>query len=131
MREINKQIQPCLLVLVNFKICSAPKKPRDILFIPSTLKQNSACVCKDGGYRELGLLLLAHIERFTHMASVYANVLNKRKRLHKKKFQIPQDWLEHQHGRRFIVLEDQYGRCDIPKRSISKSCYCSSVGCLK
>ena len=37
-------------------------------------------------------LLLVHIERFTHMASIYANFLNKRKRLHKKRVQLTQDW---------------------------------------
>ena len=29
---------------------------------------------------------------------------NKRKCLHKKRVQLLQDWLEHQHGRRFILL---------------------------
>ena len=33
--------------------------------------------------------------------------------------QLPQDWLARQHGRRFIVLEHQYGRRDVMgKRSI-------------
>ena len=42
---------------------------------------------------------------------------NKRKRLHKKRVQLPQDW----HGRRFIVLEHQYGRRDVRwKRSIER-----------
>ena len=40
---------------------------------------------------------------------------NKRKRLHKKTVQLPEDWFGtlHQHGRRFIVLEHQYGRRDV------------------
>ena len=46
---------------------------------------------------------------------------NKRKCLHKKRDQLPQEWLEHQHGRRFIVLEHQYGRRDVmSKRSVSR-----------
>ena len=31
---------------------------------------------------------------------------NKRKRLHKKRVQLPEDWLGHQHGRHFIVFSD-------------------------
>ena len=38
---------------------------------------------------------------------------NKRKRLHEKRVQLPQDWFGHQHGRRFIVLGYQYGRRDV------------------
>ena len=38
---------------------------------------------------------------------------NKRKRLHKKKVQSHRIGLEHQHGRRFIVLKHQYGRRDV------------------
>ena len=34
---------------------------------------------------------------------------NERKRLHKKRVQLPEDFLGHQHGRRFIVLGHQYG----------------------
>ena len=46
---------------------------------------------------------------------------NKRKCSHKKRDQLPQEWLEHQHDRRFIVLEHQYGSRDIMcKRSISR-----------
>ena len=45
---------------------------------------------------------------------------NKRESLHEKRDQLPQDWLEHQHGRRLVVLEHQYGRRDVMcKRSIS------------
>ena len=41
---------------------------------------------------------------------IYGNV---RKRLHKKRGQLPQDWFAtHQHGRRVIVLEHRYGRRD-------------------
>ena len=29
---------------------------------------------------------------FTHVASIYANLWNKRKRLHKKRVQLPEDW---------------------------------------
>ena len=35
---------------------------------------------------------------------------NKGKRLHRKRLQLPQIGLGHQHGRRFIVLGQQYGR---------------------
>ena len=38
------------------------------------------------------------------------NYWNKRKFLHKKRVQSPQDCLEHQHGPSFIVLEHQHGR---------------------
>ena len=39
---------------------------------------------------------------------------NKRKHLHEKRVELPQDWFfGHQHGRRFIVLEHQYGRHDV------------------
>jgi len=40
---------------------------------------------------------------------------NKRKCLHKKRVQLPQDWFGtiHQHGCRFIVLEHQYGCRDV------------------
>ena len=39
---------------------------------------------------------------------------NKRKRLHKKRVHLPQDWFgTHQHGRRFIVMGHQYGRRDV------------------
>ena len=41
------------------------------------------------------------------------NYWNKRKFLHKKRVQSPQDCLEHQHGPCFIILEHQYGRCFI------------------
>ena len=37
---------------------------------------------------------------------------NKRKRLHKKRDQLPQDCLGHKHSHRFIVLRHQYGRHD-------------------
>ena len=44
---------------------------------------------------------------------------NKRNYLHEKRVQLPEDFLVHQHGRRFIVLEHQYGRCDVMwKRSV-------------
>ena len=56
---------------------------------------------------------------------------NKRSRLHKKKVRLPQDWFGHQHGRRFIVLEHQYGRRDVMwKNSIGAflSLGCSGSG---
>ena len=37
---------------------------------------------------------------------------NKRKRLHKKRVQLPEDWFG-KHGHRFIVLGHQYGRRDV------------------
>ena len=46
---------------------------------------------------------------------------NKRKYLHEKRVQLPEDSWVHQHGRRFIVLEHRYGRRDVMwKRSIIK-----------
>ena len=46
---------------------------------------------------------------------------NKRKCLHKKRVQLLEDWFGNQHGRRFIVLEHQYGRRDVMwKRSIRR-----------
>ena len=39
---------------------------------------------------------------------------NKRKRLHKKRVHLPQDWFgTHQHGRRFIVMGHNMGRRDV------------------
>ena len=38
---------------------------------------------------------------------------NKRKRLHEKRVNLPQDWFGTQNGRRFIVLGHQYGRRDV------------------
>ena len=38
---------------------------------------------------------------------------NKRKRLHKKRVQLPGIGLGHQHGRRFIGLGHQYGRREV------------------
>ena len=50
------------------------------------------------------------------MVSIFANLLEQRK---EKKFNSHRTGLEHQHGRRFIVLELQYGRRDVMwKRSI-------------
>ena len=43
------------------------------------------------------------------MASFYENLLNKRKGLHNSH----RTGLEHQHGRRFIVLGHQHGRRDV------------------
>ena len=56
---------------------------------------------------------------------------NKRSRLHKKKVRLPQDRFGYQHGRRFIVLEHQYGRRDVMwKNSIGAflSLGCSGSG---
>ena len=42
--------------------------------------------------------------------------------------QLPQDWLARQHGRRFIVLEHQYGHRDVIwKRSIVTSWHVSLI----
>ena len=49
---------------------------------------------------------------FTQVASIYVNLLKKRKRLLKKKFNSHRTGMEPHHGRRFIVLEHQYGRRD-------------------
>ena len=41
---------------------------------------------------------------------------NKRKRLHKERVLLPEEWFEHQHGRRFIVLEHQYDRRNVTRK---------------
>ena len=41
---------------------------------------------------------------------------HKRKPLHKKRVQLPQDWIEHQHRRRFIV----FGRHDVMRKHTIK-----------
>ena len=46
---------------------------------------------------------------------------NKRNHLHKKRVQLPQDWLEHQHGRRFIAC---FGTPIWPPWSHVKTLYC-------
>ena len=47
---------------------------------------------------------------------------DKRKRLQKKRVQLPKDFLVHQHGRRFTVLEHQYCRRDVMwERSIESA----------
>ena len=49
---------------------------------------------------------------FTHVASIYANLLKKSKRLQNKRVRLSKD-LEHQKHRHFIVLDHQYGRRDV------------------
>ena len=44
---LNRQIWPRFLVFADFITCLPPEKPRDIVFIPSSLSAS-----KDGGYRE-------------------------------------------------------------------------------
>ena len=57
---------------------------------------------------------------------------NKRKRLHKKRLQLPQDWLLHQHNRRFIVLGQQYGRRDVMwQHSIISVVFYMVTNCLE
>ena len=57
---------------------------------------------------------------------------NKRKPLHKKRIQLPQDVLVHQHGCRFIVLEHQYGRRDVMwKHSIRLRSFAVNVYLIK
>ena len=54
------------------------------------------------------------------MTSIYANVLEQKKVFTEEKSQLPEICLEHQRGRRFIVLKRQYGRRDVmSKCSIS------------
>ena len=48
--------------------------------------------------------------RGQHLCKIYGN---KRNVLHKKRVQPHRICLEHQHGHRFIVLENQYGRRDV------------------
>ena len=50
---------------------------------------------------------------FTHVASIYANLLEQKNRLHKKRVQLPEDWLGTPTCRRFTVLGHQYGRRDV------------------
>ena len=52
---------------------------------------------------------------FTHVASIYSNLLEQKKasRCIKKEFHPQRIGLGHQHGRRFIVLGHQYGRRDV------------------
>ena len=61
---------------------------------------------------------------FTHVASIYANLLEKKESVCiRKEFNSHRTGLGRQHGRRFIVLGHQYGRCDIMwKHSIIKLC---------
>ena len=49
------------------------------------------------------------------MTSIYANLLEQKKALVniRKQFNSYKIGLEYQHGRRFIVLEQQYGRRDV------------------
>ena len=57
---------------------------------------------------------------FTHVATIYANLMNNKKGVYlRKEFNPHRISLEHQHGHQFIVLEHQYGRHDVMwKRSI-------------
>ena len=58
----------------------------------------------------------------TWSASVQIN-WNKRKHLNNKRVQLPEDWFGgHKHGRRFIVLEHQYGRRDVMWKHSILSC---------
>ena len=51
---------------------------------------------------------------FTHVAGFYANLLKRKKVLYiRKEFISHRFVLVHQRGRRFIVLEHQYGRRDV------------------
>ena len=45
---------------------------------------------------------------FTLVDNIYANLSEQ-----KNVFYIRKEFNAHQHGRRFIVLEHQYGRCDV------------------
>ena len=49
------------------------------------------------------------------MTSIYANLLEQKKALVniRKQFNSHKIGLEYEHGRRFIVLEQQYGRRDV------------------
>jgi len=67
------------------------------------------------------LLRIRYIERFHSRGQQLAMQIywNKRKCLQKKRVQLDRIGLAHQHGRRFIVLEHQYGCRDVMwKRSI-------------
>ena len=51
---------------------------------------------------------------FTHVASIYAKFMGTKEIFYiRKEFNSHRIGLEHQHGRRFIVLENQYGRRDV------------------
>ena len=49
---------------------------------------------------------------FTHVASIYANLLEQKK-AHNKRVHLHWTGLGQQHGRRFIVLGHQYVRRDV------------------
>ena len=69
------------------------------------------------------------------MTRIYANVLEQKKVFTEEKRQLPEICLEHQRGRRFIVLKRQYGRgdvmskCSIPELSYSPSEFNSKIIC--
>ena len=50
---------------------------------------------------------------FTHVASVYANLLKRASVYNTKEFDSHRICLEHQQRRHFIVLGHQYGRRDV------------------
>ena len=58
---------------------------------------------------------LFHIGRvFSHVASIYANLLEQKKAFYiRKELNSQRTGLGHKHGRRFIVLGHKYGRHDV------------------
>ena len=124
----NKQIQPCLpclLVLANVIICLAQRNHVTLLFSHPKARANMAGISSwvfcCWYISNASLTWPASTQISWTKESVYI----------RKGFDSHRTGLEHQHGRCFIVLGDQYGPRDMPKRSISKSRNCSSVGCLK
>ena len=80
------------------------------------------CTLRSAGYRAFSLTWPADMQIYW----------NKRKPLHMKRIQLPQDVLVHQHGCRFIVLEHQYGRRDVMwKRSILLRSFAANVYLIK
>ena len=58
--------------------------------------------------------ILCQFCAFTHVASIYANLLEQKKSVYiRKEFDPHRTGLGHQHGRRFIVLGYKYGHRDV------------------
>ena len=54
------------------------------------------------------------VERFTHVVSSCANLLGQKEIFYvRKRFNTKRIGLEHQHGRRYVVLVQPYGGSDV------------------
>ena len=56
------------------------------------------------------------------MASTYANLFQQKNVFERKEFKYHRIGLEHQHGRRFIVLKQQQGQRDIMGKRLIADC---------